>query len=179
MKILLFGASGAGSTTQGHDLSAILHIPYFDSDDYFWEISDPPFTVRRDPLKRNELLKNDLSKQPDWILGGSMVNWGEEWLSIFDLAVFLYIPPAVRLERIGKRELERYGTVILTDPERIRLYNKFISWCEGYDENTAKGRTLAAHQDWTRKIHCPVLTVNGDFTVQERRKIILDQIAAI
>ncbi|MEJ7664585.1 MAG: hypothetical protein WKG07_36235 [Hymenobacter sp.] len=47
MKLYVFGASGAGVSTLGAALAAILGATYFDGDAYFWEVSDPPFTVRR------------------------------------------------------------------------------------------------------------------------------------
>lgn len=114
MRIHIFGASGAGSTTQGEDLSAELNIPYFDTDHYFWET---PFTVKRSAEERNAMLKADLAKHESLIVGGSLVSWGDEWLKTFDLAVFLYVPPDIRLERLRERELERYGNLIHTDPE--------------------------------------------------------------
>lgn len=179
MKILLFGASGAGATTQGNDLSKVLGIPYFDTDNYFWEKSDIPYTIRKDPGERNNLLKSDLNKQNSWILGGSIVSWGKEWLSAFDLAIFLYVPSEIRISRIKKREFEKYGDIIFTDPQRIRLYNEFVKWSMGYDDNTAKGRTLAAHEDWMKSLTCPLIVIKGDFSLIERREIILKQLKAL
>jgi adenylate kinase family enzyme len=178
MKIHIFGASGAGSTTQGRDLSTVLHIPYFDTDNYFWEVSDPPFTIKRSLEKRNEMLWADLAKQESWIIGGSLVNWGEAWNTAFDLAVFMYIPPAVRLERLRKRELERYGDIIYTDPERNRQYNEFMDWAADYDTNTTR-RSLVTHKQWIGKLTCPVLIIEEDLSVEEKRKLIVQKIHAI
>lgn len=36
MKIHITGASSAGSTTLGSELTTVLSCPYFDTDDYFW-----------------------------------------------------------------------------------------------------------------------------------------------
>jgi len=179
MKIHLFGASGAGSTTQGLDLSAILGIPYFDTDTYYWEISDPPFTIRRDPEIRNMLIKGDSNKHDHYIIGGSLVNWGEEWKMAFDLAVFLYIPKNVRVKRLEEREKMRYGTIIFTDPERNRLYREYIEWCAGYDTNTAKGRTLAVQESWALQLSCPLLSIKGDLSVMERRQLILSKLTEL
>lgn len=172
MKIHIFGASGVGSTTQGKDLSAVLNIPYFDTDSYFWESSDPPFTIKRDPAKRNELLKADLAKEESYIVGGSLVSWGEEWLKTFDLAVFLYVPPEIRLERLRKRELERYGNIIQTDPERKKLHDEFMEWAALYDQDTPR-RSLAVHEAWMEKLNCPVLAIEGDLSIAERRERML------
>jgi adenylate kinase family enzyme len=59
MHINIFGASGSGVTTLGNALAEKLGYSYFDSDHYFWEKSDPPFTLRRDAEKRNSMINND------------------------------------------------------------------------------------------------------------------------
>jgi len=43
------GAPGAGVPTLGRALGATLGLPYFDSDDYFWLSTEPPFTQRGQP----------------------------------------------------------------------------------------------------------------------------------
>lgn len=176
MKINIVGASGSGVTTLGERLSQELAIPYFDSDHYYWEPSDPPFTVRRDPVKRNVMLREDLNHYKDSILGGSFINWGEEWLTAFDLVVFLWIPPSIRIERLKKRELYRYGEIIYTSPERNKLFNEFIDWASGYDSGIARGRTLQAHEDWLKKLTCPVLEISGDTTVESRIDMVMQVI---
>jgi adenylate kinase family enzyme len=55
MRLHIFGASGTGTTTLGQALGSTLGVPYFDSDDYFWERSIPPFTVRRPRLSATRL----------------------------------------------------------------------------------------------------------------------------
>jgi hypothetical protein len=69
------GAYCAGSITLGEALGAKLGYPYFDTDFYFWEPSELPYTVKR----------------------GSNARF--EWLSAFDLVVLLYVPPEIRLQR--------------------------------------------------------------------------------
>jgi adenylate kinase family enzyme len=93
MKIHIMGASCAGSTTLGNALAQRLNYPYFDTDHFFWEQTDPPFTVKRDWDERIQMLKQSLANDSNHIVGGSLVNWGDEWLTAFDLLVFLYVPP--------------------------------------------------------------------------------------
>lgn len=176
MKVNIVGASGSGVTTLGKQLSLKLGIPYFDSDYYYWEPSDPPFTIRRDPIKRNAMLQRDIAKHKDTLLGGSFISWGDEWLTAFDLVVFLWIPPAIRIERLKQRELERYGNIIYTNAERNRLFNEFIDWASGYDSGIARGRTLQAHEAWLKKLNCPVLELRGDESVESRVNSVMQTI---
>lgn len=182
MHIHIFGASGSGVTTLGKALADELGYPYFDADSYFWEQSDIPFSVKRNPQSRNAMLLNDLSENENWVLGGSIVSWGDEIPKLFDLAVFLLLPQDVRLERLKKREHERYGDIIHTDPERKQKYTDFITWASGYDDNTTQsstgsglGRTLKVHRDWAAKLNCGYFEIIGDTTVNQR----IDQILQV
>lgn len=177
MKIHIMGASCSGVTSLGLYLSNVCNIPYFDTDEYFWEQSDPPFTVRRDPEKRNEMVYEQLKQQEVWLLGGSVINW--QLFVRFDLVVFLWIPGEIRIQRLKERELERYGNIIYTDAERNRQFNEFINWASGYDDNTARGRTLAAHEEWISKLDCPVLELRGDMTIAERADKVLKKITQL
>jgi len=177
MKLHIFGASGSGVTTLGMHLSKSLNLPYFDSDNYFWEKSNPPFTIRRDPDHRNSLIKAKLDQANSWIMGGSIINWGENVFSDFDLIVFLWIPVAIRISRLKNRELERYGEVILSDSKRKKSYDNFIKWAEDYDNATGiANRTLKAHEEWLSKRTCPVLEIREDLTIEERLKLVLDKL---
>lgn len=113
MRLHIFGASSSGVTTLGLALSETLSISYIDSDDYFWEKSEPPYTVRRQPAERNALIQQAL-EPASWILGGSIIDWGADVFPAFDLVVFFWVPPAIRMARLKKRELEKYGTIIYT-----------------------------------------------------------------
>ena len=172
MRIHLFGASGSGVTTLGKHLSQQLGYPYFDNDEFFWEPAEPPFTIRRDPQLRNQMLKDSIAGLDDFIVGGSMVSWGDEWLSAFDLVVFLYIPPDIRLGRLKLREHERYGDVICTDPERHQRYLEFLAWAASYDDPESTRRSIGVHNDWMSKLSCKLMRIEGDITVKERARLV-------
>ncbi|MFT3823108.1 MAG: AAA family ATPase [Chitinophagaceae bacterium] len=179
MKLLIMGASGAGATTLGKALANQLGIAYFDTDEYFWLPSDPPFTTRRLPEERNALLLADLASAEHAIVGGSVINWGDNWRTIFDHVVFLYLPHDVRMQRLHAREVERYGTVIFDDAERNKQYRAFMEWAAGYDDNTARGRTLMAHEQWLQQLACPVIEIRGDLPIEEKKLIVLAEITPV
>jgi adenylate kinase family enzyme len=172
MKIHIMGASCAGSTTLGNTLAGLWGYTYLDTDAYFWQPSDVPFTVRRTFQERNELLKQELKKHENVIVGGSLINWGQDWQTFFDLVVFLYVPPAVRMKRLKDRELAKYASALTEDALRKEKYHQFITWASGYDDNTTPGRNLGAHQDWLRALPCETLEIYGDTSVQERISLI-------
>lgn len=169
MRLHLFGASGTGVSTLGAALAAGLGVPYFDTDAYFWEASDPPFTQRRPPAVRDARLAHNLARQASWVVGGSIVGWGEKWLVAFDFVVFLWLPPALRLHRLRQREYARLGLRLLTDPGQAARTQAFLNWAAGYDDNSTGGtRTLANHTRWLSQFACPVLELRGDLSVAGR-----------
>lgn len=174
MYVNIFGASGSGVTTLGNVISQKLGCPYFDSDHYFWLPAQVPFTERRPPQERNALINLEMAGFDSWILGGSVINWHNSWQ--FDLSVFLYIPQELRLNRLKQREYERYGDIIHTDKERNRLYKEFISWAKNYDGLITTSRSLHAHKNWMNDLKTPLLVIEGDTSVEERLKLVLDMI---
>jgi adenylate kinase family enzyme len=177
MKIHIMGASCAGSTTLGRALSTHLNIHYFDTDVYFWAPSDIPYTIKREPAQRNQMLKDDIALHEDFIIGGSLINWGEEWKGLFDLIVFLYLDPKIRLQRLVAREVERYGNVIYTDPERNLLHKEFIEWASKYDDRTFTGRNIKQHEEWFANATAEILEIRGDTTVQQRIDLVTEKIS--
>jgi hypothetical protein len=77
------------------------------------------------------------------------------------------------MERLKKREFERYGDKIYTNPERAAFYHEFLDWANGYDDNTTDGRTLQVHQNWMKNLKKPLLLIEGDTTVDERVAAVL------
>src|SRR5205823_8564968 len=104
-------------------------------------------------------------------------NWGVDWASAFNLAVFFWVPTAIRIARWKERELECYGTVIFSNPARNQLFTEFIDWASGYDDGSARGRTLKAHETWLSTLTCPVLELRGDLTVDQRVDLVLAKLA--
>ncbi len=177
MKLHIFGASGSGVTTLGQSLAEKLGLKYLDSDDYFWFNTEPPFTNRRNSNDRNQLVLKDINETKYWILGGSIICWGDNIFPNFDLIIFLYLPNEIRIERLKKRELERYGDIIYTNEKRVKQFNDFVAWATDYDNNTGlANRTLIAHKIWLTQTKNPVLEIIGDLTLDEKLKLILDRL---
>jgi adenylate kinase family enzyme len=177
IRIHIFGASGSGVTTLGNTLSEYLGIPYFDSDDFFWEKTKIPFTSKRDPDKRNQIIKRLLNITPEWIYGGSSWSWGNGIFPEFSLVVFLKMPKEVRMKRLLAREYLRYGDIINTDPIRKQNSDGFFAWASDYDDCTGiAGRNIKVHEAWIEEIQSPILKLDGDLSVNQRVQRIMDEI---
>ena len=168
MRIHIFGASGSGTTTLANALEQELDYKHLDADDYYWKKTDPPFQEKVPLLDRSTSLMSAIDQYENTVVSGSLVSWGEHWKDVFDLAVFLLIPPEIRIERLIKREVERYGERLKTDPELIETSRAFIQWAKKYDDPCFEGRSITQHNKWIESLKCKVLEIKGDTSVNTR-----------
>ena len=161
-RIHLLGASGSGTTTLGKALSSELAIPHFDTDDYYWKSTDPPFLEKREISDRICAIERDIAGLNTWILSGSLCSWGNPLLGYFTLALFLHASPLVRLNRLKDRERKRHGGRIEPGGDMHAQHTKFMTWAESYDTASAPTRSLDLHEKWMKRLACPVVRLDAD-----------------
>ena len=166
MRILITGASGAGTSTLAAALAAAIDGTHLDADDYYWLPTTPPFQHKRDATERSALLLADLRAAHTPVVAGSVVGWGDAIENAFDLIVFLYVETALRIARLRERETARFGHA---DPA-------FLLWASQYDAGPPEGRSLSKHRAWLAARRCPVLELDGDLSVNERLARIRDRL---
>jgi adenylate kinase family enzyme len=161
-RIHIVGASGAGVTTLGRALAEALGAPHHDTDDYYWLPTAPPYRDKRDVADRLRLMREIFLDRSDWVLSGSLDDWGGAVVPLFDLVVFVRVPTAVRLQRLRAREVLRFGHAA-TSPGgwRHQETEAFIAWASHYDDGTREGRKLSRHLKWLDTLACRVLHVDG------------------
>lgn len=173
-KIHILGAAGSGTTTLGQALSARLGYRHFDTDDYFWLPTKPPFVKRREEESRNAMLAQALHNSVTWILSGSLCGWGDMFIPEFELVVFLWIPPDLRMARLAKREVERYGEKSIQYGGTMYAASQtFLTWAAGYDEGGLEMRSRARHEQWMAALPCKILRLEGELSVTERMEAVL------
>ncbi|MET3507277.1 ATP-binding protein [Halalkalibacter oceani] len=173
--IHIMGASGAGTSTLGSALAEVLPHAYFDTDDYYWATK---FTKKRDIPDRRRMLEKDLSQNENWILSGALCGWGDHFRSDFDLVVFLWIPQDIRLERLKQREFQRYGNEIVAGGSKHEQYKAFLEWAALYDSAGMEVRSKTLHESWLASLSCPVVRIEGDYSVKERVNSVLEYLSS-
>lgn len=173
VRIHVMGASGSGTTSLGMALAEKLGIPHLDSDDFYWMPTDPPYTTPREMGARIAMLEEQASPDDGWILTGSALKWGMSIEAFYQLIVFLKLDPVVRMERIRKREAERYGARIAPGGDMAEKSRAFLEWAESYDVAGPEQRSLAAHEAWLETQTAPVLRLNSVNPVTELAEAVL------
>ncbi|SEI92467.1 hypothetical protein SAMN04487995_2574 [Dyadobacter koreensis] len=176
MKIIIFGASGSGTTMLASELAPVIGYRHLDSDEYYWLKTAHPFTEKQHPDRRNSAFLEDLGKQDNVLVSGPVFGWDDRFMKIFDLAVFLWIPSEIRLNRLRTREQERYGDLLITDQHYKTKCEEFLNWAAGYDDPNFKSRSLALHNRWINQLQIPILRIEGDTSVALRIELLMDKI---
>lgn len=170
-RILILGASGSGTTTLAKALSKRLPQVFLDTDDYFFITK---FSEPRPLQDRREMLIKDLDYYENWVLSGHVCGWGDGFKKYFDVVVFILLPHDVRMERLKQREYDRYGKEMFESGSRYEQSQAFLQWAALYDTAGLEVRSKALHEEWLSDLSCPVLRIDGDYTVKERVDIVLN-----
>ena len=160
-------------------MAGALNIPYFDSDDFYHEPTDPPFQRPRDPAVRNALLLAAIGEDQAWVFGGGIAGWEPYPALDFTFMILLRTPAALRIERLRRRERERFGDRILPGGDMHVGHEEFIAWASRYDIGDVEGKTLARHQEYLSTQQCPVLEVQGDQPEGELLRLVLTKLGQV
>src|SRR5262245_36218539 len=173
-RIHIVGASGSGTTTLAAVLAGRIGCPHHDTDSFFWLPSDPPFQHIRERVARTALLRTELEQVGGWVLSGSLCGWGDPFIPLFDLVVFLYIPKDLRMARLSAREVTRYGAEpIGPDGAMHKGSTEFLAWAAGYDEGGLEIRSLRVHNEWLATLPGPVLRLERVASVEDNLAAVL------
>lgn len=82
------------------------------------------------------------------------------------------------LKRLKQREFQRYDNEILYGGSKYKQSKTFLEWAALYDSAGMEVRSKILHEHWMVDLTCPVLKIEGDYSVKERVNIVLDFIRA-
>ncbi len=159
--IHIFGASGAGTSTLGRYMAARLGFFFMDTDDYFWEPTDPPYTKKRAKPDRLDMMRRDIAAHDHVVIAGSLADWGDDLIPLFTLAVRVETETRVRIERLKQRELAHFGDRIKAGGDMYEKHREFMAWAAAYDDGGLDMRSRLKHDAWQKMLLCPLIQVDG------------------
>lgn len=159
--IHIFGASGSGTTSLGRKICDELGFVFIDTDDYFWLPTDPPYSQKRPREERIAMMRNVIENASNVVISGSLVDWGDEFITMFILAVRLETNTEVRMERLEKRERDRFGARLDVGGDMYQNHIRFMKWAKAYDVGGLDMRSKAKHDEWQKQLKCEVVILDG------------------
>jgi len=178
-RIHILGASGSGTSTLGAALAKRLACPHVDADALFWLPNDPPFVEQRPREARQALLVQALPANGRWIFSGSATGSAGPVEPYFDLIVFLTLDPSARMERLRRREIERYGERLSGTGDMVDASAAFLKWAETYDTAGPEQRSRVRHERWLASQTAPVLQLDSSAPLQDLVDTVLSRCRAI
>ena len=160
--IHIYGASGSGATTLGKFISEQLGYTFMDTDDYFWLPTNPKYIEKREKAERLKMMEKDILESDKVIISGSLVDWGDDLIPYFTLAVRVITASKIRIKRLKEREQQCFGSRIEFGGDMYQNHLEFIEWAAAYDTGNTSMRSKAKHDDWQKLLKCKQIIVNGE-----------------
>lgn len=157
--IILLGANGSGKSTLGRELAKVLNFAYFDVEEYYFYKTDIPYTSLRPEEERNDMLLSDMKKHGSFVVSGDVSGWGEDFLTVFDLVIFLMAPTEIRIKRIENREYARWG-------DRAREGGDMFEQQKKFREHAAS-RNVSQLEKRAYLYSCPTIRIDSTKTLKE------------
>jgi len=174
-RLLVTGAAGSGTSTLGGVLAVLLGCPLFDTDDFVWVATDPPYQSVRPPAQRLTRLRTAVEPLERWVLAGSIAAWGDAMIPDLDLVVFLSVTTDVRLKRLRRREAARHGARIAPGGDLAEVHAGFLAWAAEYETVGLGHRSRIMHESWLADLPCPVLRLDGNQPVTRLAAAVLER----
>ena len=176
-KIIINGASATGKTTLAKELSKLLNYNHMDLDDYYHRKDVKiPFSEYYPHEEIRERVISDIAIYPHFVMSGSIGSiLGDLVNPLFDLAVLLYVPVEIRLERARAREFASFGERILEGGDMHEGYIKHLCMIESYETGEPPAVCLKRHELWVSELHCPVLHLDGTKSISENAAYLAEQ----
>jgi hypothetical protein len=138
-----------------------LGFTFMDTDDYFWLPTEPLYTQKRDRTERIILMRQDIARADHAVVAGSLVDWGDELIGLFTLAIRLETATAIRIGRLRQRERAKFGSRIDPSGEPVPGARGVHPWAAAYDQGGLEMRSKAKHDAWQHLLGCEQLALNG------------------
>jgi len=160
----------------GKRISEFYEIPWFDSDDFFWLPSNPPFSETRSREERIELLKSSVSGKKSFVLSGSIMGWGNFLMDDLELAIYKYVDREERLARLERREKEKFGARLEEGNDMFANHRKFMDWAMRYEDGDMTMRSRMSEAAWMEKLRCPIVRIERNISIAEEMDIVAEAI---
>ena len=78
----------------------------------------------------------------------------------------------MRIERLKKREEERFGKRIEPGGDMYEHHQEFIRWASAYDNGGLNMRSKAKHDEWQKLLLCPLIRLDDSDSLEHNFKIV-------
>lgn len=171
--IIIIGPSGSGKTTLGKIAARKLGYPYFDVDDYIWkQNTDSLYTQMYTRDEKISRLSKDIAPYEHFVMAGSMSSFHYAFDEMFEMMVLLYVSPDIRIERVHKRAIERFGERVLEGRDMYEAHMRFLNDNRRYEEDGSPN--MREQKEWMENMSCVKIELDGAAELEKNADIIVN-----
>ena len=176
--IMIIGPSGSGKTTLGKIVAQKLGYLYFDVDDYIWkQNTDSPYTQMYTREEKISRLNTDIAPYEHFVMAGSMSSFHYAFDDMFKMMVFLCVEPDIRIQRVHKRAIERFGRIVLEGGDMYESHMKFLKDNRSYEEDGSPN--MREQKEWMTNMSCVKIELDGATDLESNADIIVNNWSGI
>ncbi len=169
--IMIIGPSASGKTTLGKKVAELLNFPYFDVDDFIWRFDTPElYTVMYSREEKISRLQNAIAPYEHFVMAGSMSSFHQAFDDSFEMMVFLYVDPDIRVHRANERAIQRFGDRVLKGGDMYESNQDFLRKIRRYE--TDGSPNLTEQKAWMESLSCKKLELDGTEPIEKNARII-------
>ena len=171
--IMIIGPSASGKTTLGKKVAELLGFPYFDVDDFIWRFDTPElYTVMYSREEKISRLQNAIASYEHFVMAGSMSSFHQAFDDKFEMMVFLYVDPDIRVKRANERAIQRFGDRVLEGGDMYESNQDFLRKVRQYE--TDGSPNLTEQKAWMESLSCKKLELDGTEPIEKNACLIAE-----
>ena len=171
--IMIIGPSASGKTTLGKKVAEVLGFPYFDVDDFIWRFDTPElYTVMYSREEKISRLQDAIAPYEHFVMAGSMSSFHQAFDDSFEMMVFLYVDPDIRVQRANERAIQRFGDRVLKGGDMYESNQDFLRKIRRYE--TDGSPNLTEQKAWMESLSCKKLELDGTEPIEINARIIAE-----
>ena len=176
--IMIIGPSGSGKTTLGRIVARKMGYPFFDVDDYIWKPNkEKPYTQMYTREEKINGLSKAIEPYEHFVMAGSMSSFHYAFDDKFEMMVFLYAEPDIRVQRVQKRAIERFGERVLEGGDLFESHMSFLNGNRRYEEDGSPN--LREQREWMNSLPCVKVELDGAGDIERNTDIIVSRFMAL
>ncbi len=165
--ILVCGLNGSGKSTIGQILANRFNFHFIDSEHLFFEKRNV-YKSSRSHEQATNILENEIKENPNFIFASVKGEYGENFVSKLNCAIFVDVPEKIRLKRIVERDINKFGDRVTYGGDLYEDTHKFYEFVQSRDNSYV--------EKWLDTLSCEIIRIDGTKPIEENINLIVKHI---
>ena len=110
-------------------------------------------------------------------MAGSMSSFHYAFDEMFEMMVLLYVSPDIRIERVHKRAIARFGERVLEGGDMYESHMRFLNDNRRYEEDGSPN--MREQKEWMENMSCVKIKLDGAAELEKNADIIVNNWSGI